>query len=302
MDSRLNGSFEEMVSTIIQDLTAHMDENHVRPHHLPDKDAVLRIIDLTRYILFPGYFDKRSSSVEYYAGALLYELQEKLQQQVCLVLRHGVFLTEGSIEDPVEDPKLRSARIAQEYIGRIPALRDILYKDVEATLNGDPAARSTHEIILAYPGIYAISVFRMAHELHVRGVPLIPRIMTEHAHSLTGIDIHPGATIGHHFCIDHGTGIVIGETTRIGNYVKIYQGVTLGGLSTRTGQALRGKRRHPAIEDEVTIYSSSSILGGDTVIGKGATVGANVFITQSVPAGSRVSMKTRELNIRGMDT
>jgi serine O-acetyltransferase len=173
---------------------------------------------------------------------------------------------------------------------------------VDATLDGDPAARSKHEIIFAYPGIYAISVYRMAHELHLLGVPLIPRIMTEHAHGITGIDIHPGAEIGHHFFIDHGTGIVIGETTQIGNYVKIYQGVTLGALSTRGGQRLRGKKRHPTLEDEVTVYSSTSILGGETVIGRGAVIGSNAFITKSVPADTRVSIKNPELDFRDLRT
>ena len=168
---------------------------------------------------------------------------------------------------------------------RIPKIREYINTDVEATFEGDPASTGTDEIIFSYPGLYAIFVFRVAHELHQLEVPLIPRMMTEYAHSLTGIDIHPGATIGKYFFIDHGTGIVIGETTLIGEHVKIYQGVTLGALSTRGGQRLRGSRRHPTIEDNVTIYSNASILGGDTVIGRGVTIGGNAFITKSVYKG-----------------
>ena len=170
-------------------------------------------------------------------------------------------------------------------------------KDVQAAFDGDPAAHSKEEIIFCYPGLFAIFVYRMAHELYRMKVPFIPRIMTEYAHSHSGIDINPGATIGEYFFIDHGTGVVIGETTIIGNNVKIYQGVTLGALSTRSGQLLRDVKRHPTIEDDVTIYSSASILGGETVIGKGVVIGGNAFITSSVPAGSRVSVRNPELTI-----
>ena len=201
---------------------------------------------------------------------------------------------------PQTDPLTEADAIVGAFLAKLPALREILFSDVDATFDGDPAARSMHEIIFAYPGIFAITVFRLAHELFLLSVPLIPRIMSEHAHSLTGIDIHPGATVGHHFFIDHGTGIVIGETTVIGNHAKIYQGVTLGALSTRGGQSLRGAKRHPTLEDEVTVYSSATILGGESVIGRGAVIGANAFITHSVPAGARVSMKPPELAIKGL--
>ena len=167
-----------------------------------------------------------------------------------------------------------------------------------AAFEGDPAATGYDEIVLAYPGLYAITVYRLAHELYRLGVPLIPRMMTEIAHGTTGIDIHPGATIGSHFFIDHGTGIVIGQTTVIGDYVKLYQGVTLGGLSTRGGQSLAGVKRHPTIEDRVTIYAGATILGGDTVIGSGCVIGANAFITSSIPANTTVTMKSPELVLR----
>ena len=171
--------------------------------------------------------------------------------------------------------------------------------DVEALFQGDPAAESKDAIIMSYPGLYAISVQRFAHVLYQLRVPIIPRILTEHAHSKTGIDINPGASIGKYFFIDHGTGIVIGETTEIGEHVKVYQGVTLGALSTRGGRTLVSKKRHPTIEDSVTIYSGASILGGDTVIGKNAVIGGNVFLTHSVPANSKIYVKNQELNFDG---
>ena len=174
--------------------------------------------------------------------------------------------------------------------------------DVEAFYDGDPAAYSTDEIIFCYPGLFAITVYRMAHVLYTLGVPMLPRMMTEHAHGVTGIDINPGATIGKYFFIDHGTGIVVGETTVIGDHVKIYQGVTLGALTTRGGQSLRGKKRHPTIEDNVTIYAGASILGGETVIGKDCVIGSNVFITHSIPANTTVSVKSQELQFKSRKT
>ena len=188
--------------------------------------------------------------------------------------------------------------ICLAFLGTIPTVRALVQTDLQAAFDGDPAASGKEEIVFSYPGLFAITVYRLAHELYRLGVPLIPRIMTEHAHSVTGIDIHPGATIGEFFFIDHGTGIVIGETTIIGKNVKIYQGVTLGGLSTRGGQSLRGKRRHPTIEDNVTIYANASILGGETVIGHDCVVGASAFITQSVPACTTVSQKSQELQFK----
>jgi serine O-acetyltransferase len=180
----------------------------------------------------------------------------------------------------------------------LPKIRHLLAMDVDAFFDGDPAATGKDDIILSYPGIYAIMVSRLAHELYLLDVPLIPRMMTEHAHGLTGIDIHPGAAIGHHFFLDHGTGIVVGETTIIGDYVKIYQCVTLGALSTRGGRLLNGVKRHPTIEDRVTIYSGASIFGGDTIIGEGVVIGSNAFITKSIPEKTRVSVKDPELQFK----
>jgi serine O-acetyltransferase len=285
-------NLESLVRTVVGGYSA-------QPSFLPNKDAVIESLEMIRKLLFPGYFENENTELTdlyFYVGSLMMELGNKLQKQICRALMHDTALSGGC----TPDAEVRSAQLAYDFLGKIPALRELLLTDVDATLDGDPAARSKHEIIFAYPGMLAITVFRIAHELHLLGVPLIPRIMTEHAHSITGIDIHPGAEIGHHFFIDHGTGIVFGETTSIGNYVKIYQGVTLGALSTRGGQRLSGTKRHPTLEDEVTVYSSTTILGGETVIGKGAVIGANSFITHSVDPGTRVSIKTPDLDFKAM--
>ena len=225
---------------------------------------------------------------------LLEDVMYRLSKQIAMVLR---YLPE--YEEAEEcDRFLRGEELAAEFVKKIPKLREYINTDVEAAYEGDPAAYNHDEIIFTYPGLFAIMTNRIAHELFLLGVPLIPRIMTEYAHSITGIDIHPGATIGKYFFIDHGTGIVVGETTEIGDNVKIYQGVTLGALSTRGGQSLRNKKRHPTIGDNVTIYSGASILGGETVIGKNVVIGGNVFITSSVPDGAKVSLKSPELVYR----
>ena len=201
-------------------------------------------------------------------------------------------------QTPEPEIKDLAEELAITFISRIPAIRELVDTDMEAFYQGDPAAYNKEEIVLCYPGLLASTVNRLAHELFLLKVPLIPRMMTEYAHSRTGIDIHPGATIGRYFFMDHGTGIVVGETSVIGEHVKIYQGVTIGALSTRGGQSLRGAKRHPTIEDDVTIYAGASILGGETVIGRGSVIGSNVFITSSVKPGTRMSVKTQELVIR----
>lgn len=270
-----------------------------QPSYLPNKEAIIDILGLVRKLIFPGYFENQDTEITdqyFYVGSLMMELGNKLQKEICRALLHDTSVT-GECS---EDAALFSAQTSYEFLNRLPKLREVLLTDVDAALDGDPAARNKHEIIFAYPGILAISIYRIAHELHLLGVPLIPRIMTEHAHSVTGIDIHPGADIGHHFFIDHGTGVVIGETTVIGNGVKIYQGVTLGALSTKGGQSLQGKKRHPTIEDDVTVYSSTSILGGETVIGRGAVIGSNAFITKSVSAETRVSIKSPDLDYKAL--
>jgi serine O-acetyltransferase len=264
---------------------------------LPNRKAVIEVTALLRELLFPEYFGQHnliSTTAEYHIGDLLINIQEKLHEQILYALHHQT-ANEGNEADICA----QADAIIYNFFKKVPQLRRQIELDVEAAFDGDPAAVDKDEIIFSYPGVFAISIYRMAHELHSLSVPLIPRIMTEYAHSVTGIDIHPGAAIGNYFFIDHGTGIVIGETTIIGNRVKIYQGVTLGALSPREGQNLRGVKRHPTIEDGVTIYSGTSILGGETIIGKGVVIGSNVFLTRSVPAGTKVSIKVPELVFKG---
>ena len=229
----------------------------------------------------------------YNLSMLIEDVMYNLNKQIAIVL--GLQMEEAEAEE-------RAQLLSLEFFRQLPAVRAMCQTDVEAFYDGDPAAYSTDEIIFCYPGLFAITVYRMAHVLYTLGVPMLPRMMTEHAHGVTGIDINPGATIGKYFFIDHGTGIVVGETTVIGDHVKIYQGVTLGALTTRGGQSLRGKKRHPTIEDNVTIYAGASILGGETVIGKDCVIGSNVFITHSIPANTTVSVKSQELQFKSRKT
>jgi serine O-acetyltransferase len=223
---------------------------------------------------------------------LLYE-----QIRCCLRYREGITGSDGN-KDACQACDEESVKIVASLFDRVPAVRAMLASDVQAAFEGDPAAHNTDETIFCYPGLFAIMVQRLAHELYKLQTPLLPRIMTEYAHSLTGIDIHPGAKLGRSFFIDHGTGVVIGETTEIGDNVKIYQGVTLGALAPAFGQALRGHKRHPTIQNNVTIYSGATILGGDTVIGEGSVIGGNVFITSSVPPLNQVSAEPPKLKYR----
>ena len=263
----------------------------------PDKKVITDILVKLQEIIFPGFFKPdtyKTYTVKSTVSMLVEDVLYNLKKEIAITLKYNPVFAD-STECEVEG---ESQRIAIEFLKRIPKMREYIETDVSAAFDGDPAAYNREEIVVTYPGFYAIMVNRIAHELHLLGVPLIPRIMTEHAHSLTGIDIHPGATIGKYFFIDHGTGIVIGETTVIGDNVKIYQGVTLGALSTRGGQMLKNVKRHPTIEDNVTIYSGATILGGETVIGKDVVIGGNSFITSSVLEGTKVSVKQPELNYK----
>ena len=276
---------EGIVDSILEDYTHGRDIDRIDLYRHPDKDVVIDMIDKLRRIVFPGYFKEKTYRIynaKHNLSMLIEDVMFNLSRQVSLV-----------IQDREE-----AERICLAFFRQIPQVRALIQTDLQAAYDGDPAAAGKEEVIFSYPGLFAITVYRLAHVLHSLHVPLIPRIMTEHAHSVTGIDIHPGATIGEYFFIDHGTGIVVGETTVIGDRVKIYQGVTLGGLSTRGGQSLRGKRRHPTIEDNVTIYANASILGGDTVIGAGSVIGANAFITESVAPCTTVTNKEQQLQYR----
>jgi serine O-acetyltransferase len=294
------GVLQYLTELLTESYTEHSEIIKIDPGNLLNRGHIVEIAEKLRALIFPGYFGKKNiwqSSIEYYTGDLLGEVRSVLTEQIAHALQHnghytgiGKEILAGKADD-----------ICFQFLSRLPEIREKLAADVSAAYDGDPAAYSLDEIISSYPGIYAIMVYRLAHVLFELEVPLIPRILTEYAHSITGIDIHPGAVIGHHFFIDHGTGVVIGETTVIGNYVKIYQGVTLGGLSTRGGQNLKGVKRHPTIEDHVTIYSGASILGGTTVIGEGVVIGSNAFITKSVPEKTRVSVKNPELRYKTDD-
>ncbi|MDD6826173.1 MAG: serine acetyltransferase [Oscillospiraceae bacterium] len=287
----------QIVQTILEDYEDDRTINKTDLCNQPDKEAVIDIIEKLLKILYPGYFDDRVYrfySLKNNLSAAIEDIIYHLNKQIKIVLRYNsdMFdLSDTELEEMAEN-------ITYDFMEKIPQIRSYLETDVQAAFDGDPAARSKDEVILSYPGVYAISVYRIAHELFVQGVPMIPRIMTEHAHSITGIDIHPGATIGKYFFIDHGTGIVIGETTVIGEHVKMYQGVTLGGLSTSGGQKLKGVKRHPTIKDNVTLYSGSSILGGDTVIEENVVVGGNTFVTKSIASDTRVSIKEPELQFK----
>ena len=296
----MEGSYKQemdgLVEELLQSYRKYPETCSINARNRLNKEIIIDILEEIRCIIFPGFFEIKnlnSNSIEYHVGELLEDIHYRLKKQVTKALYHTA---ERNLRE--EDARVRAEEIVKAFIRKLPALREILATDVQAAYDGDPAAFNTDEVIFSYPGVFAITINRIAHELFLLGVPLIPRIMTEYAHSLTGIDIHPGATIGEYFFIDHGTGVVIGETTEIGRGVKIYQGVTLGALSTRGGQTLRSSKRHPTLEDNVTVYSGASILGGSTVIGAGATIGSNAFITSSVPEGTRVSIKNPELQFR----
>ena len=250
---------------------------------LPDRQAVILLIKDIRRLFFPAYYGEAalmSLAPEDYAALLLERIEKQLQRQIVLTLP--------------EEQEAQAAELAAEMVTKLPQIARQVQMDLEATFDGDPAAGSREEILFSYPGLFAILVYRVAHELYRLHIPILPRMMSEYAHSHTGIDIHPGAQIGDYFFIDHGTGIVVGETTVIGDRVKLYQGVTLGALSTRDGHHSLPGKRHPTVEDDVTIYSGASILGGDTVIGRGSVVGGNAFLTSSVQKDTRVVIHAPE--------
>lgn len=283
---------EGIVDSILEDYCHGRDIDKIDLYQHPDKAVIIDMIGKLMRIVYPGSArDKtyRIYNARHNLSMLIEDVMYNLNKQISVVLR-------TQMEEDAAQEKAQEISLA--FFRTIPKIRAIAQTDVEAFYAGDPAAFSVDEIIFCYPGLFAITVYRLAHVLYDLGVPVLPRIMSEHAHSITGIDIHPGATIGKYFFIDHGTGIVVGETTIIGDHVKIYQGVTLGALTTRGGQSLRGKKRHPTIEDHVTIYAGASILGGTTVIGRECTIGSNVFITHSIPCCTTVSVKSQELQMK----
>jgi len=293
------GDLQRQLPEIVEQIVASVREkekiHHIERHDLPNRDEVIRILRELQSLLYPGFLRQRLffANVEFFVGDVVDSLFVRLSEEIGRALYH---------EDCTQCHKLvghdfrpQAEQITVEFFRRIPRIRALLEKEVQAAYDGDPAAKNFAEIVLCYPGFEAITTYRLAHELLLLGVPLIPRIMSEFIHHRSGIDIHPGATIGESFFIDHGTGVVIGETTIIGNNVKVYQGVTLGALSfpkDERGEIIRGRKRHPTIEDDVTIYANATILGGETTVGRGSVIGGNVWLTESVPPFTKVIIET----------
>ena len=295
-DILMSDNINNIIKQAVLDITENYKNEELfilkEGYAMPHRDTIIGIIKELRTVMFPGYFGNENIPTEsagYFVGHRLTAIYNTLKKQIEAAIFYG---KERCCYDCIG---LQAEEICNMFFSSLTHVQQMLLKDVQAGFDGDPAAKSKEDIIISYPGLFAIYVYRIAHVLYEQGVPFIPRIMTEYAHSRTGIDINAGATIGEYFFMDHGTGIVIGETTTIGNNVKIYQGVTIGALSTRMGQQLKGVKRHPTIENNVTIYSGSTILGGETVIGEGAIIGGNAFIVESVPAYAKVSIKAPEL-------
>jgi len=298
-DLRLKESLPNLTKQLVQTYSEVGTINHLGHCPLPSYDVIIGIVADLKEILYPGYRRREGlhiGNVEYHVGDLIDGLHDNLTTQIARALRHDAGFSDDC--DPDHDFETLGQAKAILFLEEIPELRRTLALDAEAAVAGDPAVKTLDEVIFCYPGLEAVTVYRIAYVLHGLGVPLIPRMMTEWAHGQTGIDIHPGATIGKHFFIDHGTGVVVGETTRIGNNVRLYQGVTLGAKAPRHGEPLRGKKRHPTIEDDVTIYAGATILGGDTVIGAGTIIGGNVWLTSSVPPRSRVMVDAPRQSMR----
>jgi serine O-acetyltransferase len=305
-DFRLKARLPEITDAIVRTYRPDDGINHLGHCPLPSYDAVVEAIEDLRDVLYPGYRRRvglHSGNITYHVGNLVDSLHDKLTVQIGRALEHEqrVTLSHADCESQV-DFEAKGQAMAIEFLTRLPKLRAILATDVRAAFDGDPACKTTDEIVFCYPGFEAITVYRLAHELRQLAVPFIPRMMTEWAHKQTGIDIHPGATIGNHFFIDHGTGVVVGETCEIGNHVKLYQGVTLGAVSfpaDADGQLIRGNKRHPTIEDRVVVYANATILGGNTVIGHDSVIGSSVWITRSVSPMTTVTLEKPQLRVRG---
>src|SRR5437899_8132264 len=302
-DVRLKETLPEITEAIVATYTECHHTNHLGHTPLPSREVIPEILDDMLDILYPGFVRRQNlhmGNVEYHVGDLSDGLHDKLTQQIARALRHDY---DGDLAQI--DFEALAQQKAIDLLKCLADLRLVLEEDVQAAFVGDPAAKSFHEIIFCYPGLEAVTTYRIAHELLLLGVPLIPRMMTEHAHFKTGIDIHPGARIGPSFFIDHGTGVVIGETCDIGAHVKLYQGVTLGALSfprDTDGNIIRGMKRHPTLEDEVVVYANATILGGETVVGHHAVIGSNVWLTHSVDPHTVVSLEKPSLRIKGPDT
>ena len=305
-DFRRKDELPDLTNKIVQTYRELEATHHLDHCPLPNLKIIVRIIEDLKDILYPGYRHREGlhfGNIEYYVGDRVDRLHDLLTEQIGRAFRHG----DQVGGDPVEscsDYEAKGQAVAIEFLGRLPQLRHVLATDVQAAYDGDPACRNMDEVIFCYPGLEAITVHRMAHELYRMDVPFIPRMMSEWVHKETGIDIHPGAQIDTHFFIDHGTGVVIGETCEIGRGVRIYQSVTLGALSFVTdanGALVRGNKRHPTIEDNVVIYANATVLGGDTVIGHDSVIGSSVWLTHSVEPFTTVTMEKPKLRMRSED-
>lgn len=305
-DFRLKARLPEITDEIVRTYQPDDGINHLGHCPLPSYDMIVEVLEDLRDVICPGYRRRvglHAGNISYHVGNLIDGLHDKLTIQIGRALEHEhrVKHNHGDCENKV-DFEAKGQAMALELLSRLPHLRKVLATDVKAAFDGDPACQTTDEIVFCYPGFEAITIYRIAHQLLQLEVPFIPRMMTEWAHKQTGIDIHPGAKIGHHFFIDHGTGVVIGETCEIGNHVKLYQGVTLGALSFPTdadGQLIRGHKRHPTIEDRVVVYANATILGGQTVIGHDSVIGSSVWITRSVSPKTTVTLEKPQLRVRG---
>ncbi len=294
---------DTLVDKLVASYRARRKIQHIDRVYLPSRRQIVTMTEGMLELVYPGFFGHQhltEFNARYHVGDLLPKVADLVFHQVfnCLCYDQEARDPAGVQDRPCDK---RARKLTHEFLERLPALRDVLETDVEAAFHGDPAASNFDEVILAYPGLFAVTVYRLAHEFYRLEVPILPRVMSEWAHAQTGVDIHPGAQIGENLFIDHGTGVVIGETTVIGDNVKIYQGVTLGALSIpkdERGRAIRGVKRHPTVEDNVTIYANAIVLGGDTVLGKGCVVGGSVFLTSSVPPGCTVTFKPPELHYR----
>ncbi|MDO4870142.1 MAG: serine acetyltransferase [Bacillota bacterium] len=304
MRDKAEQQLKEITADIMNDYAKGRDIDKMNVFDQPERDVIVDIVNKMLNILFPGYY--RDKTYKFYnlenkISVLIEDVMYNLTDQISIALEYDDELRSEDSNLPTGDACLsvRSQMLAVDFFKRVPKIRHMVNTDLQATFDGDPAADNKEEIVLCYPGLLASTIYRIAHELYELKVPIIPRMMTEYAHNITGIDIHPGATIGEYFFMDHGTGIVVGSTSVIGKHVKIYQGVTIGALSTSAGHSLHGTKRHPTIEDNVTIYSGASILGGETVIGEGSVIGGNVFLTTSVRPGTRVNTQNQEEVMHG---
>jgi serine O-acetyltransferase len=291
----------KLVDEVMENYQTIGGMDHLEGRDLPSKKVVIEILEDLFAVLFPGYLGKgdiTKTNIKYFLGVTLTSIYDRLADEVKKSLK---YICRKIKECPEDICQKRARVVAKEILEQLPEIRSLLSGDIQAAYDGDPAAVSNEEVILSYPCVLAITTYRIAHELYLRGVPLIPRIMSEHVHSLTGIDIHPGAKIGKNFFIDHGTGVVIGETTEIGDNVKLYQGVTLGALSfpkDEKGQIIKGRKRHPTIGNNVVIYSGATLLGADAVVGDNVVIGGNVWITSPVASGTQITIARPELKYK----